>query len=212
MKIKSAEFIVSAPDLASCPKTTFPEVAFIGRSNVGKSSLINMLTGRNELAKVSATPGKTVLINHFKINGSWFLVDLPGYGYAKVAKAEREEFNEAVNGYIEGRENLACLFILIDSRLPPQQIDLHFIEWVERLPVNFALVFTKTDKQSPTRTKEAIAAFTALLGKRRAEPPEIFTSSIKSQEGRSNIHAAIERMCTAARAKRTLRAAANETV
>jgi len=195
MKIKSTEFILSAPDLASCPQTTFPEFAFIGRSNVGKSSLINLLTGKKDLAKTSGTPGKTVLLNFFKINGSWLLVDLPGYGFAKVAKTEREGFSEAVNHYIEHRENLACIFVLIDSRLSPQPIDLEFLEWVERLDIPFALVFTKTDKQSSNHTKQVIAAFTAELGKRRTEPPAIFTSSIKTQEGRSEILGAIERMC-----------------
>jgi GTP-binding protein len=195
MKIKSTEFIVSAPDLKSCPDTNFPEFAFIGRSNVGKSSLINLLTGKRELAKVSDAPGKTVLLNYFKINGSWFLVDLPGYGYAKVAKAKREDFNEAVNHYIEARENLTCLFVLIDSRLPPQLIDLQFIEWVETLEVPFALIFTKTDKQNQTLTQQSIAAFNAALAKRGAQPPPTFTSSIKTQEGRSEILASIERMC-----------------
>lgn len=199
MKIKSAEFIRSAPDLASCPQTTFPEFAFIGRSNVGKSSLINLLTGRRDLAKVSATPGKTVLINFFKINGSWFLVDLPGYGYAKVGKAEREDFTEAVNTYIEGRENLNCLFVLIDSRLPPQRIDLQFLEWVASLDVPYALVFTKTDKQSPTKTKEAVATFLAELGRRNAQPPPVFTSSILTQDGKSQILAAIDQACKTVR-------------
>jgi len=210
MKIKSAEFIVSALDPESFPKTTFPEFAFIGRSNVGKSSLINLLTDRSGLAKVSTTPGKTVLINFFKINGSWFLVDLPGYGYAKVGRTDREEFNESVNAYIETRENLACLFVLIDSRLPPQRFDLQFIDQLASVSVNYALVFTKTDKQSPTRTRESIAAFTALLKKRREELPRIFTSSIKTNEGRSEIQAAIESMCSGKRAKPSLRAAAGE--
>lgn len=195
MKIKSAEFVTSAPNLKSCPPSTLPEFAFIGRSNVGKSSLINLLTGKRDLAKVSGTPGKTVLLNFFKINEAWFIVDLPGYGYAKTARVEREEFNEAVNHYIEARENLACVFVLIDSRLPPQRIDLDFLEWIDRLSVRYALVFTKSDKQSPTRTKQNVAAFLAELGKRRASPPEIFTTSAITEEGRSEIHAAIERIC-----------------
>ncbi len=155
MKIKSAEFVVSALSPESFPQTSFPEFALIGRSNVGKSSLVNLLTERRGLSKVSTTPGKTVMINFFKINGSWFLVDLPGYGFAKVARSRREDFNDLVATYIETRPNLACLFVLIDARLPPQPIDLQFIEQLSSVAVNFALVFTKIDKQSPTRTRES---------------------------------------------------------
>ena len=192
MKIKSAEFMVSAPTLAAAPRSLLPEFAFIGRSNVGKSSLINLLTDRRELAKVSATPGKTVLMNFFKINGAWILVDLPGYGYAKVAKSQRADFNEAVNAYIEQRENLRCLFVLIDSRLEPQAIDLEFIEWVARLDLDYALVFTKTDKQSPTRTRDAIAAFLGALKQRvHAAPLRTFSSSATTKVGRREILAAI---------------------
>jgi GTP-binding protein len=196
MKIKSADFVVSALAPESFPQTHFPEFALIGRSNVGKSSLINLLTERRGLSKVSTTPGKTVMINFFKINGSWFLVDLPGYGFAKVSKTRREDFNDLVATYIETRPNLACLFVLIDARLPPQPIDLQFIEQLSSVAVNFALVFTKIDKQSPTRTRESIDAFTTLLRKRRAELPPIFTTSITTQAGKSEIHAAIERLCS----------------
>jgi GTP-binding protein len=164
MKIKSAEFVVSALSPESFPQTSFPEFALIGRSNVGKSSLVNLLTERRGLSKVSTTPGKTVMINFFKINGSWFLVDLPGYGFAKVARSRREDFNDLVATYIETRPNLACLFVLIDARLPPQPIDLQFIEQLSSVAVNFALVFTKIDKQSPTRTRESIEAFTTCSG------------------------------------------------
>ncbi|MBP8257737.1 MAG: YihA family ribosome biogenesis GTP-binding protein [Opitutaceae bacterium] len=191
MKIKSAEFLISAPRLAEAPKSNLPEIAFIGRSNVGKSSLINLLTGHRDLAKVSATPGKTVLMNFFRINGNWILVDLPGYGYAKVAKAERAGFNEAVNDYLERRENLRILFILIDSRLPPQAIDLEFIEWTEQLGLSYALVFTKTDKQSPTRTRAAVATFLRTLSARGQAAPTYFQSSTLTKEGRSQILAAI---------------------
>src|SRR5688572_12377441 len=144
MKIKSAEFEVSAPDIRSCPKWALPEFAFIGRSNVGKSSLINLLTERRELAKVSVTPGKTKLINFFVVNGAWSLVDLPGYGYAAVGKQRRLEFNEAVADFISTRRNLRCVFVLIDSRLTPQSIDLEFLRWLSAVEVSFALIFTKT--------------------------------------------------------------------
>jgi len=192
MKIKSAEFLVSAPNLAAAPKSNFPEIAFIGRSNVGKSSLINLLTGHRDLAKVSATPGKTVLMNFFRINGNWLHVDLPGYGYAKVAKAERAGFNEAVNDYLERREYLRLLFVLIDSRLAPQAIDLEFIEWIYQLKIDYALVFTKTDKQSPTRTRAAVATFKATFAKRGYPSPPFFQSSIITKEGRSQLLAAID--------------------
>lgn len=197
LKIKSAEFLVSAPTLATAPKGPLPEFAFIGRSNVGKSSLINLLTERRELAKVSATPGKTVLMNFFKVNGAWVLVDLPGYGYAKVARSQRADFNEAVNAYLEQRENLRCLFVLIDSRLKPQSIDLEFIGWINRLGLEFALVFTKTDKQSPTRTRASIAAFLEALRQRgQAAPMRTFSSSVTTKEGRREILAAIHEAIT----------------
>ncbi len=159
---------------------------------MGKSSLINLLTGQRDLAKVSATPGKTVLMNFFRINGNWLLVDLPGYGYAKVAKAERAGFNEAVNDYLERREYLRLLFVLIDSRLAPQAIDLEFIEWIYQLKIDYALVFTKTDKQSPTRTRAAVATFMATFAKRGYPSPPFFQSSIITKEGRSQLLAAID--------------------
>src|SRR5687767_4951681 len=139
MKIKSAEFEVSAPDIRACPAWALPEFAFIGRSNVGKSSLINLLAERRELAKVSVTPGKTKLINFFVVNGAWSLVDLPGYGYAVIGKQRRLEFNEAVADFISSRRNLRCVFVLIDSRLPAQQIDLDFLSWLEGTHAPFAL-------------------------------------------------------------------------
>ncbi len=194
MKIKSAEFLTSAASLDACPPNARPEFAFIGRSNVGKSSLINLLTERRDLAKVSGTPGKTVLINFFLVNQAWVLVDLPGYGYAQTGRSHREGFGAAVDDYIENRESLTHLFVLIDSRLEPQQIDLDFLEWVERLELPHSLIFTKVDKQSATQTARAIAAFQAVLAKRRAEPPQVFTSSATTKKGRAEILAEIERL------------------
>lgn len=191
MKINSAEFKVSAPGLRSCPAWSLPEFAFIGRSNVGKSSLINLLTGRRELAKVSATPGKTQLMNFFLINGRWSLVDLPGYGYAKVGQMQRADFNEAVADYLANRPNLRRVFVLIDSRLPPQAIDLDFVQWLERCPAPYAIVFTKTDKQSAAQTREKTALFERAMTAWRAELPPIFMSSAKDGFGRGDILAAI---------------------
>ena len=187
MKIKSAVFQVSAPDLKSCPRSALPEFAFIGRSNVGKSSLINLLSERRELAKVSVTPGKTKLINFFTINDRWSLVDLPGYGYAKAAKTERAAFNKSVNDYLEKRRNIACVFVLIDSTLPPQRIDLEFIAWLDGCRVPFVLVFTKTDKQSANRLNAQLAVFKAALGELRSELPRMFISSAKTKSGRPDI-------------------------
>lgn len=187
MKIKTAVFEKSAPNLATSPVWGCREFAFIGRSNVGKSSLLNLLTEQKDLAKVSATPGKTRMINFFKINNAWSLVDLPGYGFAKVAQHKRSDFNQAVARYLEKRDNLACVFVLIDSRLPPQQIDLDFIQWLEGTERPFALIFTKTDKQSPTQTRAKISLFTEALAEWRTEPPPILTSSSKTKSGRREI-------------------------
>jgi GTP-binding protein len=193
MKIKTAEFEVSAPDLRLCPTWALPEFAFIGRSNVGKSSLINVLTEKSTLAKVSDTPGKTKLINFFVINGAWCLVDLPGYGYAKVGKQRRFEFNEAVANFIEGRRNLRRVFVLIDSRLPPQPIDLEFLRWLDGCTVPYTLVFTKTDKQSPTQTRENIETFKQAVAAWREEAPPLITSSAKTKAGRTELLGAIEK-------------------
>jgi len=192
MKIKSAEFEVSAPDLLSCPKWALPEFAFIGRSNVGKSSLVNLLTGRRELAKVSDAPGKTKLINFFVINGAWCLVDLPGYGYAAVGKQRRLEFNDAVADFLSGRRNLRCVFVLIDSRLPPQPIDVEFLRWLEGESVPYALVFTKTDKQSALKGHANMEIFKSAMGEWRADLPETFASSSRTGAGRSDILGCIE--------------------
>ena len=194
MKITSAEFQTSAPDLRSCPEWTQPEFALIGRSNVGKSSLINMLTERRELAKVSDTPGKTKLINFFHINGSWRLVDLPGYGYAAIGKQQRYAFNQAVGDFLAGRRELRGVFVLIDSRLPPQAIDLEFLRWLEGCKVPYALIFTKADKQSAMQSQVNIRAFTAAMGEWRAEPPVILLSSAKTAAGRAAILAHLSQM------------------
>ena len=193
MKIKSAEFEFSAPFLRDCPKWALPEVALIGRSNVGKSSLLNALTGRRDLAKVSSTPGKTQLINFFRVNGSWSLVDLPGYGYAEVNKVKRMGFNEAVAEFIMGRPNLRRLLVLIDSRLEPQEIDLEFIRWLDEQRVPFGLVFTKIDKQSASQTRANLEVFQRALAGRRGGVPEILSSSSKTGAGQSEILAYIEK-------------------
>jgi GTP-binding protein len=192
VKIKSAVFEMSAPDLAACPTWALPEFAFIGRSNVGKSSLINMLTERRDLAKVSVTPGKTQLINFFVINDRWSLVDLPGYGYAAVGHRDRDAFNAAVAEYLEQRKNIRCVFVLIDSRLPPQPIDLQFVNWLEECGVPYVLAFTKTDKQSDTRTRANIDLFTQGFGAEGRELPPVFTSSGKTKSGRAELLRFIE--------------------
>jgi GTP-binding protein len=192
MQIKSALFNVSARDLQSAPDWNRPEFAFIGRSNVGKSSIINMLSNKEGLAKVSATPGKTQLLNFFVMNESWSLVDLPGYGYAKVAKSEKINFNESVGNYLEQRENLRQVFVLIDSRLPPQRIDIDFVSWLGDCAVPFALVFTKTDKQSTTKTQATIQSFLEVLPEHLVGLAPVITSSSKNRTGRIEILKLIE--------------------
>jgi GTP-binding protein len=187
MKIDAAKFDRSAPDLKSCPNWNLPEIAFIGRSNVGKSSLLNALVGRRDLAKISATPGKTQLINFFTVNDRWSLVDLPGYGFAAVGHQRRDEFNAAVSEYLEKRQNIICVFVLIDSRLPPQSIDLQFLRWLVGCAVPFALVFTKTDKQSDTRTREGIKEFTRAMTEAGMEVPSFFSTSAKTKVGRDEL-------------------------
>ena len=163
MKIKSAEFVISNTELDKCPSPDIPEYAFIGRSNVGKSSLINMLTNKTKLAKTSGKPGKTQLINHFMVNKSWYLVDLPGYGWAQVSKVLKEKWEKMNKDYITQRKNLCNLFILIDSRIPPQKIDLEFINWVGEKQIPFSLVFTKADKPKNTKIQSNIASFKNML-------------------------------------------------
>ncbi|MFP4555912.1 MAG: ribosome biogenesis GTP-binding protein YihA/YsxC [Bacteroidales bacterium] len=187
MIIKSAKFIKSSPNVDACPEPRLPEYAFIGRSNVGKSSLINMITGIKTLAKVSGTPGKTQLINHFEINESWFLVDLPGYGYAKISKSKRQVFSEMNTKYIMKRKSLHCLFVLIDSRLKPQGIDSTFINWLGSNHIPFALIFTKADKLNSGALNSSIASYKKFLLETWEELPPIFTCSAVKRTGREEI-------------------------
>lgn len=187
MVIRTAKFVSSSPTIEKCPPAALPEYAFIGRSNVGKSSLINMITGIRTLAKVSQTPGKTQLINHFIINNQWYLVDLPGYGYARVSKGSRKVFSEMITRYILLRESLHSLFVLLDSRLEPQEIDLAFINWLGENQVPFALVFTKTDKVSSAELLNNIAIYKKEMLKTWQELPRIFTTSAVTRTGRDCI-------------------------
>ncbi len=196
MVIRSASFVTSSPSIEKCPQTSLPEFAFIGRSNVGKSSLINMITGLKALAKVSETPGKTQIINHFLINEKWYLVDLPGYGYAKVSKGARKSFTEMITRYILFRENLQCVFVLIDSRLEPQEIDITFINWLGENKVPFALVFTKTDKISSGELLNNIAGYKKEMLKYWEELPKIFSTSVLQRTGREYILNYIEEINT----------------
>ena len=192
MNISSAIFDRSAPDLASCPDESLPEFAFIGRSNVGKSSLLNMLAGKGILARVSPTPGFTKLINIFTMNKRWRLVDLPGYGFAQVARKDKTQFNRSVANYLKDRPNLVCVFSLIDSGLPPQKIDLEFVEWLAGNAVPFVLVFTKTDRVSVKTVQANIAAFTDRISAWSVNPPEVFTCSANTKQGRGELLAMIE--------------------
>ena len=187
MNIKSAEFKISNSDFRKCPDSKLPEYAFIGRSNVGKSSLINMLTGRKALAKTSATPGKTLLINHFLINGEWYIVDLPGYGFAKRSKESREQLSRMIQGYVLGREQMTNLFVLVDSRLKPQKIDLEFIQWLGENGVPFAIVFTKMDKLGKVAGPAAVEAYKKELLKTWEELPPIFMTSSEDARGRDEL-------------------------
>lgn len=192
MKIKSAEFVISNTDYKLCPKETYPEYAFIGRSNVGKSSLINALVNRKNLAKTSGKPGKTQLINHFKINDSWFLVDLPGYGYASTSKTNREMFKEMINKYLLNRKNLICLFVLLDIRHNPQSIDLEFMEKMGQEKIPFVMVFTKSDKISQTQISKNIKLYKTEMLKQWEYLPEMFITSSENQNGISEILKFIE--------------------
>lgn len=192
MKINTAAFVSSFADVQKCPPPEMPEFAFIGRSNVGKSSLINMLTNTKGLAKISSTPGKTQTINHFIINSAWYLVDLPGYGYASVSKSTREGFGKMIEDYVLKRTNLACVFILIDSRLEPQKNDLSFINWVGAKGVPICLIFTKTDKLKQNELNKNLAVFKkTLLTEWEELPPYILTSATE-KEGREEILSFIE--------------------
>ncbi len=183
MKVKSAEFEMSAPTLAECPPPGAPEFAFIGRSNVGKSSLVNLLTNQKGLAKVSAKPGRTRLINFFSVNDSWRLVDLPGYGYAKVAREDRAKFNTSVAEYIAERKSLRRVLVLIDSRLEPQQIDMEFVYWLAGREIPFVLIFTKTDKVKPRELERNRGAFLEAMAAWCPFVPRTFTTSTVTRDG-----------------------------
>ena len=187
MKITSATFTVSSAKVEQCPEVTQPEYAFIGRSNVGKSSLINMLTGRKGLAMTSSTPGKTMLINHFHINGEWYLVDLPGYGYAKRSKQATEALGQLIRRYVLERNALTCLFVLIDSRLKPQKIDLEFIRFLGENGVPFAIVFTKADKISGSASAGNVKAFLDTLSEEWEELPPHFVTASPTGRGRDEL-------------------------
>ena len=187
MKINSAEFVISNTDIKKCPKERIAEYAFIGRSNVGKSSLINMLTNRKSLAKTSGRPGKTQLINHFKINDNWFLVDLPGYGYARVSKKDRSIFAKFIYDYLEKRENLICTFVLVDSRHEPQKIDMMFMEWLGNKGIPFVIIFTKMDKLSSSQLNKNLTKYKTEMLKTWEEVPQSFMSSAESGLGKLEI-------------------------
>ena len=187
MEIRSAEFIISNTKIDKCPKDGLPEYAFIGRSNVGKSSLINMLTKRPKLAMTSATPGKTLLINHFLINNEWYLVDLPGYGFAQRGKKQMEKIQEIIENYILEREQMSNLFLLIDCRLEPQQIDLEFMEWLGENEIPFSIIFTKADKLTSGKLKDNVNRYLQKLGEQWEELPPYFVSSSEKRTGRNEI-------------------------
>ncbi|MBR5510889.1 MAG: YihA family ribosome biogenesis GTP-binding protein [Bacteroidaceae bacterium] len=187
MEVKSARFIISNTDVRKCPQDGKPEYAFIGRSNVGKSSLINMLTRQNKLAMTSATPGKTLLINHFLVNDAWYLVDLPGYGYAKRGKVQQEKLKDIISDYILGRSQMTLLFLLIDSRHSPQKIDLEFIEWLGENGVPFAIVFTKADKLTRSQLHANIEGYKASLLEQWEELPPVFVTSSEHATGRTEL-------------------------
>jgi GTP-binding protein len=194
MIVKSAEFICSNTQISKLPPAVKAEYAFIGRSNVGKSSLINMLTSRKGLAKTSQTPGKTQLINHFLINDSWYIVDLPGYGYARASKSKKADWSKFIHTYLDKRESLQCVLVLIDSRLEPQKIDLEFTNWLGEKGLSFVLVFTKADKQSSLKTDQNIAKFRKALLDTFEEVPKHFVTSSETQMGHDEILAFINQI------------------
>jgi GTP-binding protein len=188
MKIKTADFVISNSDVSKCPKERLPEYAFIGRSNVGKSSLINMLTGQNKLAKTSGRPGKTQLINHFKINNNWFLVDLPGYGYAKVSKSIKKTFQSFIKNYFLQREQLICTFVLIDCRHEPQKIDLEFMEFLGENEIPFCIIFTKSDKLKLSELNRNIQYYSKKMTRTLwEEMPQHFVTSATSSNGKEEL-------------------------
>jgi len=187
MKIKTAKFVISNTNIDKCPKDNLPEYAFIGRSNVGKSSLINMLTGHKKLAKISGKPGKTQLINHFIINDEWFLVDLPGYGYAKVSKNLRQKFQSFIYDYFLKRQQLVCSFVLVDSRHEPQKIDLEFMQFLGEKRIPFCIVFTKTDKLGKTVVQNKVAKYKKVMLHTWEEIPPYFLTSATDQTGKKEV-------------------------
>ena len=192
MKIKTAEFVISNTDYKICPVPKMAEYAFIGRSNVGKSSLINALVNKKNLAKISGRPGKTQLINHFIINKEWYLVDLPGFGFAKISKSKRAEFHDMISEYLMNRNNLMCLFVLIDSRHKPQPIDQEFMQWLAEKGIPFVMVFTKTDKLGKITLAKNIDAYKVEMLKSWQELPQIFITSAEKKTGTKEIIAFIE--------------------
>ena len=192
MEIKSSEYSISSPTVSLCPKDTKPEYAFIGRSNVGKSSLINMLCNHKGLAKTSATPGKTIMINHFIINKEWYLVDLPGYGYAKRSKTQRDKLEQMIAQYILQREQLANVFVLIDIRHDPQTIDREFIDWLGQSQIPFCIVFTKADKLSKSKVESSTKAWMDSMLDTWEELPPYFITSSESKQGRDDVLGYIE--------------------
>jgi len=194
MIIKTAQFEVSNSDYKKCPNSDKLEYAFIGRSNVGKSSLINMLTNHKKLAKISSSPGKTQLVNHFLINEDWYLVDLPGYGYAKVSKSIREKFGKLIKGYIKNREQLVVLFVLVDCRHDPQKVDLEFIRWLGENGIPFSLIFTKADKLSSSKLHKSLVSFKKKLLEDWEIMPSYFVSSSEDKRGKEEILDYIEEL------------------
>ncbi|AFL81345.1 ribosome biogenesis GTP-binding protein YsxC/EngB [Aequorivita sublithincola DSM 14238] len=187
MHIKSSEFLMSNSDVTKCPKDRLPEYAFIGRSNVGKSSLINMLMLRKSLAKTSGRPGKTQLINHFIINKSWYLVDLPGYGYARVSKSSKKVFQKFITNYFEKREQMVLAFVLVDCRHEPQPIDLEFMEWMGESGIPFNIIFTKADKEKPKALERNIEVYTKKMLETWEEMPQYFVTSASESTGRDEV-------------------------
>jgi len=196
MKIKTAEFVISNSEVARCPDSSLPEYAFIGRSNVGKSSLINMITNRKSLAKTSGRPGKTQLINHFLINGDWHLVDLPGYGYARVSKTVKKTFQKFITAYFEQRKQMICAFVLIDSRHDAQPIDMEFMEYLGQNGIPFCIIFTKADKLKPKALERNIEKYKATMLETWEEMPEYFVTSSESGLGQEEVLDYIENINT----------------
>jgi GTP-binding protein len=194
MEVKIAEFSISSPRVSMCPQDTKPEYAFIGRSNVGKSSLINMLCRNKKLAKTSSTPGKTLLINHFIINKEWYLVDLPGYGYAKRSKSEQQKLDQMIRGYILERNQLVNVFVLIDVRLEPQAIDLEFMNWLGLSGIPFSIVFTKADKLTAAKVRANVEAYKQKMLETWEEMPPSFVTSAEKHEGRDDLLDYIEQI------------------